>query len=314
MLPKKADPIITRLLQSEIPLILHHTGYAEHENIKLWYEYLPATTLKKGTIVLVMGLANDSLTWPDKFINLLRDKGYDIVRHDNRDVGMSTWMDNWSNDQAYTLDDMAADTIAVMDHLGLHQAHIVGVSMGGMIGQTLAIRYPERILSLSSLMSSGYTQDSTLPKADKWIITKFLYAQLRYGLSNSEESKVRLQLIAWHLLRGAEKYEINIKDTAATVLKNLRHRRGYNKKASRQQLVAIYRSGSRYDQLSKLNVPTLIVHGKGDPLVRVEHGYRCAELIPGAQSLWIEGMGHTLPEKLFGIIADAIDHRIETVE
>jgi pimeloyl-ACP methyl ester carboxylesterase len=261
-----------------------------------------------------MGLANDSLTWPDAFIDLLRNKGYDVIRFDNRDVGMSTWMNNKPNEKQYDLDDMADDAIAVMDHLALENAHIVGVSMGGMIGQTMSIKYPNRVKSLSTMMSSGYPQDNALPKADKWIIAKFLYAQARYGLSKTEEGKIRLQLIAWHLLRGKEKYDINIADTARTVLKNIRHRRGYNPKASRQQLSAIYKSGSRYEKLKDLFVPTLVIHGKGDPLVRIEHGYKCAEIIPNAQSLWIEGMGHTLPEKYFKEIVEAIDLRINSSE
>lgn len=313
MLPQSADPIIKEVINSEVPLILQSTGFAEHKGIQLWYECLPAIGAKKETILLIMGLANDSLTWPDAFIALLRNKSYDIVRFDNRDVGMSTWIDKDSNGKLYDLNDMADDAVAVMDHLALENVHVVGVSMGGMIGQTMAIKYPDRVKSLSTMMSSAYPQDSELPKADKWMIAKFLYAQARYGLSKTEESRVRLQLIAWHLLRGAEKYDINIADTARTVLKNLRHRRGYNPRASRQQLSAIYKSGSRYEKLKDILVPTLVIHGKGDPLVRIEHGYKCAELIPKAQTLWIEGMGHTLPELHFEKIVDAIDQRIQTV-
>jgi pimeloyl-ACP methyl ester carboxylesterase len=282
-------------------------------DVDIWYEYLAAKSEKKGTLLLIMGLANDALTWPDDFIDLLRVGGYDVIRFDNRDVGMSTWVTDWDKSNQYDLSHMADDTITLMNHLNLEKAHLVGVSMGGMIAQTVAINYPDRVLSMTSMMSSGDTKDKSVPQADKWMIAKFLLAEVRYRMRLTEENMIKRQLTAWHLLRGDQDYEINIKNTAETVLKNLRYRNGYNPKASKQQLAAIYNSGSRYDALKKIQTPTLIVHGINDPLLKIEHGYKCAEVIPDAQFLWVDQMGHTLPDKHFNEIVDAILLRMESI-
>lgn len=313
MLPAHAQSIITEVLNSEITPLKGTTGLAHNGNIEIWYEYLPAHTIKKGTILLIMGLANDSLTWPDAFIDILCAEGYDVVRYDNRDVGQSTWIHDWQSRTTYTLNDMAQDGIAVMDHLGLQSAHIVGVSMGGMIGQTMAILYPNRIASLSSIMSTGDSQDKSMPSPNKWIIAQYFYSLLRYGIFKNEENTVKRMLIAWHLLRGDQQYEIDIKERTEVVLRNMRLRNGYNSKAGKQQLAAIYKSGSRYDQLKQLDVPTLVIHGLNDPLIPVEHGYKCAQIIPEAQSLWVDNMGHTLPGIHYTKIADALFLRMESI-
>lgn len=312
-LPKHAQSIIDQSIRSEVEPLKGKTDKISTGTVDIWYEYFSADGPAHGTIILIMGLANDALTWPDDFIDMLRAGGYDVIRFDNRDVGMSTWVSDWNKSNAYDLSHMAKDTIVLMDQLGLHSAHLVGVSMGGMIAQTIAIHYPERVLSMTSMMSSGDTNDKSVPQADKWMIAKFLMAEMRYRIKSSEENMIKRQLTAWHLLRGDQDYDINIKNTAETVLRNLRLRNGYNPNASNRQLAAIYRSGSRYDQLKSLDTPTLIIHGINDPLLRIEHGYKCAEVIPDAQYLWIDQMGHTLPDIHFKEIVDAILLRLETI-
>lgn len=312
-LPKHAQPIIDQVLQSEVSPLKGKTNVISTGDVDIWYEYLEAKSDKKGTVLLIMGLANDALTWPDDFIDLFRENGYDVIRFDNRDVGMSTWINDWSKSNSYTLNHMAEDTIALMDQLSLDSVHLVGVSMGGMIAQSMAIHHPDRVLSMTSIMSSADTQDKSVPQADKWMIAKFLLAEVRYKINLTEENMIKRQLTAWHLLRGDQDYEINIKSTAETVLKNLRNRKGYNPNAAKQQLLAINQSGSRTEQLKSLNTPTLIIHGINDPLLRVEHGYKCAELIPDAQFLWIDRMGHTLPDIHFKEVVEATILRMESI-
>jgi pimeloyl-ACP methyl ester carboxylesterase len=109
-----------------------------------------------------MGIANDALAWPEHFIQPLVDSGFQVIRYDHRGTGLSDWIDRWDRDNPYSLGDMANDAIAVLNKLKINKAHVIGVSMGGMIAQTMAINHPERIMSLASLMSSGYIEDPNL--------------------------------------------------------------------------------------------------------------------------------------------------------
>ena len=295
-LPRNADKIIAEVIKTGPPTLKGIEGFAYNDNVKIWYESrIPEDTLR-GTILLIMGMSNDALYWPEYFISPLLEEGYQVVRMDNRGTGLTDWKGDWSLFDSYSLEDMALDAIAVLDALNIQSSHVIGISLGGMIAQTLAINHPDRILTLTSMMSTGYYMDDELPATKPIVLTDMFMAKLKYGLFKSETNLIKLHLVWRELLKGNNEYDLNVEDVAKSVLYNHRYRKGDNPLSFRQQTQAILKSGSRYEELKRLNVPTLIIHGLRDPMVPFEHGEKCYQTIPNARKLWIDGLGHDIPE------------------
>lgn len=308
-LPALTNKIIEKALIKEHRKIVGDQGYAQNDSTKIWYNSIAPADSIKGNIILIMGIANDALAWPEYFIKPLVDSGYRVIRFDNRGTGMSDWHDNWSKSNAYSLHHMADDAISILDTLNITKAHVVGVSLGGMIAQTMSIKYPHRVVTLTSMMSTGNIMDEDLPSMNSGIVVDLMLASLRYGLIDTEANQIKLQLTARLLLMGEDKYELDIHEVANSVLHNLRIRKGYNSEASEQHITATLLSGSRYSDLAELSIPTLIIHGTSDPLIDFEHGKKCYEIIPDASNIWIEGMGHDIPPKYTDqIILGIVDH------
>ena len=163
-LSQQTNDSIETAIKSPLPeIVTGKTGLAQSQGLHIWYESRSPKETSKGAILLIMGITVDALGWTDKFIQSFVDAGYQVIRYDNRGTGMSDWVENWDNAHPYSLADMAEDGVAVLDALGIPKAHIVGVSMGGMIGQELTIHHPDRVASLTSIMSSGYIEDPDLP-------------------------------------------------------------------------------------------------------------------------------------------------------
>jgi pimeloyl-ACP methyl ester carboxylesterase len=270
-------------------------GYAINGDTRLWYDVQTPKDSIRGTIVLIMGLSADALAWPSFFNNALLSYGYQVVRLDNRGVGMSDW-DDFDSENPYSLSDMSNDVLAVMDTLNLEKAHICGVSLGGMIGQTLCIEHPERAISLISMMSTPWIMDPDIPELNIDCFKRIGINTIRYGLSSDEVNAVKMALAIRTLLNGSQKYELNVERIAQLTLYNLRNRNGQNRKSGLQQTAAVEKSGSRIDALKMLQTPTLVIHGKTDPLIPFEHGVKTAALIPNSETLWIDGLGHIIPE------------------
>jgi pimeloyl-ACP methyl ester carboxylesterase len=211
---------------------------------------------------------------------------------------MSDWVKNWDTNKPYSLSDMADDGIAVLNALGIQKAHIIGISMGGMIAQELAINHPDRILTLTSMMSSGYIEDPELPQISSEIALELIKSALKYGIVGGEKNMIKLNIASRIILRGKANYDLNMKEISEQVLYNIRKRKGYNADVSRQHQAAVRLSGSRYKKLKMLNTPTLIIHGILDPFIPIAHGKKCVSLIPNADSLWLQNMGHDIPETL----------------
>ena len=286
---------IKAAIESPLKNMVGTEGYAENEGVRIWYDvHQPKDTIK-GTVLLIMGLSADALIWPEYFYQPLIDSGFQVVRFDNRGVGNSDW-NAFDSDNPYTLSDMSNDAIAVLDILGIEKAHIVGGSMGGMIGQTLCIEHPERAATLTSIMSTAWTEDPEMPKIDMDVFKHIGINTVKYGLSGDVEDGIKLRIAIRELLMGSEKYDLDIESIAQLTRTNMEKRSGYNQQSGLQQTKAIELSGSRIDQLKTLNTPTLVIHGKTDPLIPFEHGVKTAKLIPKAQTLWINGMGHSLPK------------------
>lgn len=251
-------------------------------------------------------------SWDDVLCAQLAEAGFWVVRFDNRDVGRSTKMEqaqmpsawqmlgatffNWSLRAPYLLGDMAADAIALLDHLGIAQAHVVGASMGGMIAQELAIRYPERILTLTSIMSTTGNRRVGQP-------TLKMRRRLVQRPPTEEEAAVQYSLEVWRELHGTH-FPFDEAKVRASILRN--RQRGVYPIGTGRQLAAIIASGDRTAALRQLQLPTLVIHGDTDPLVNVSGGHATAEAIPLAEKLIIGGMGHTLPSAVWPQIIEGI--------
>ncbi len=306
-LPKGTDEIIEGVLKNPLPEIVKgKTGFVKSKGLDIWYESIYPKDSLKGTILLIMGISNDALGWPQKFIQSFVDSGYQVIRYDHRGTGMSDWVENWDSKKPYSLADMADDGVAILTYLGIEKANIIGISMGGMIAQELAINHPNRLASLTSVMSSGYIEDPELPQISSDIAWQLIKTSLKYGIMGGEKNMIKLHLSSRIILMGNAAYDLNIKEISEQVLFNVRKRKGYNSNASRQHQGAVSISGSRYDKLKLISVPTLIIHGKSDPFIPIEHSKKCASIIPNADSLWLAGMGHDLPDNLVGILSEKI--------
>ena len=291
--PEGAEEVIEQVMSEELPnQILGDSGRVESNGVELWYESIQPAGNAKGTILLIMGLGGNAVEWPLYFIQPLVDSGYQVIRFDNRGTGLSTWVD-----EAFTMRDMADDALTVMDGLDVASAHVLGLSMGGMIAQLMAIENPERVQTLISFMSSGYMDDPDLPSISQSDFITFVATGIRHGIIRTERNVLRAT-IAMRKIMATELSEKRMRTLAEQGLFNLRYRKGFNPNAFILQTQAIRNAGSRYEGLSKLEVPTLVIHGKADPLIPVEHGIKTAEVTPNAELLLIEDMGHDVgPEQ-----------------
>jgi pimeloyl-ACP methyl ester carboxylesterase len=263
-------------------------------------------------ILLIMGLGCQMVLWEDEFCFMLAEKGFYVIRFDNRDVGMSTKMTalGMPHIQAlllgklsvgpYTILDMAKDAVGLLGALQIEKAHVIGVSMGGMIGQEIAITYPERLMTLTSIMSS--TGNPLLPPPKKEAI-EILFRPIPTII----DAFVSYFRDVWRVLSGP-RFPMN--DITAGRLGGETFRRGVDPAGNARQLAAIFVSGSRKERLASVKSPTLVIHGTQDPLVPIECGVDTAESIPGADLKIYDGMGHWLPPKLWIEIIGAIEGHV----
>jgi len=253
------------------------------------------------TMLLIMGLGVQMLGWDERFCRGLAGRGYRVVRFDNRDVGHSTKVEGGPrpdvmaaitgdfSSASYTLDDMADDCVGLLDELGVEAAHVVGASQGGMIAQTVAIRHPERVLSLVSIMSTtgGRAVGQPHPEAIPALLTR---------PPDGKEGFVDFVLGAWNVI-GSPGFAAD--EGALRARAAASYDRGIYPDGTARQLLAIVASGDRTEALRELDVPTTVIHGTDDILVDVSGGKATAAAIPGARLELIEGMGHDLPAQLW---------------
>jgi pimeloyl-ACP methyl ester carboxylesterase len=263
-------------------------------------------------LVLIMGLGAQMILWEDELCEAFAARGFFVVRFDNRDVGLSTQLDAggvpnvFAAMQAmaegkpvaapYTLDDMADDTIGLMTALDVERAPVVGASMGGLIAQTLAIRHPTRLLSMTSIMST--TGDPALPPASPEAMRVLLTPP-----PGDREGNVARGLEAWRVI-GSPGFPFD--EDSMRVLFGRAFDRGYHPAGVARQMAAIMASGDRTRALRSVMVPTLVIHGAADPLIPVAAARATAEAVPGASLLVIEGMGHDFPRGTWLPIIQAV--------
>jgi pimeloyl-ACP methyl ester carboxylesterase len=259
-------------------------------------------------LLLVMGLGTQMIGWPDAFCANLAERGFHVIRYDNRDVGRSThlrWLRAPTIKQlllrdrsaaAYSLADMAGDGIGLLDHLGIERAHVAGASMGGMIAQTMAARFPERVLSLASIMSNTGHRWKGMPGLRVYPIFMRRPADNREGAIESTVSTFRLI--------GSPGFPFHEEELRR--IAQLSYDRGYNPAGTARQLAAILVAGERVEDLRRIVAPTVVIHGTRDRMVRPSGGRETAKAIAGARLVEIDGMGHDLPVGAWEQVIDAI--------
>lgn len=298
-LPGNSDAIIDEVIREDtIEQVIGESGYADSDGVSIWYNRISAQGNYKGTVVLVMGHSSNIFGWPDYFYDEFLKVGYDVIRYDNRGIGMSDWITDWTPANAYSLEDMAKDCVAILDHLRLDKVHLVGASMGGMIAQRLAISHGNRFHTLTSIMSSGFTGDPDLTLVPKPFKRSLIKIFAKYGWRANEKNAIKIGISIVKLLRNNENHDVNAKDIAQKMKYDMKKRKGFNKQVLKQHNKAIQLSGSRYDELGEIDIPTLIIHGKKDPLVLFEHAEKYAPMIPQARTVYLDEMGHDLPKEL----------------
>jgi pimeloyl-ACP methyl ester carboxylesterase len=276
-------------------------------------EYATRGNKENPALVLVRGLGTQLVAWPNAYLEAFVDAGFYVVIFDNRDVGLSQKFGEFGPadrdalveamkagqqpDLAYTLDEMAADPIALMDALGIEKAHIWGMSMGGMIVQVAAANYPDRLLSVTSVMSG--VGDPTLPQPGPEVMRALT------EVCDSED----LEDIIAHSVAGSKVYTGKGRPTSDEDFWERERNaitRCYYPEGTGRQMAAIIASGDRSDLCRGIDVPFLVVHGTDDPLVLKEAGIDMAEKVPGAKLHLVEGMGHDLPpscrEEIIGVV------------
>ncbi|WP_341886804.1 alpha/beta fold hydrolase [Variovorax sp. YR752] len=264
-------------------------------------------------LLLIMGLGTQMIAWDEAFCERLATRGYRVIRFDNRDIGLSTRLTIAgipdvakllgqalagvpvsASQVPYTLAHMADDAVGLLDALDIESAHIVGASMGGAIGQEIALRHPARVRTLVSIMATSGAPDLPPPQALQVLLTPTPLDRAGYIARQQQVMKV---------LRAGSHPDEEALDAARA---GRTFERGLHPAGYARQLAAIIASGSRRERLASLKVPTLVIHGDVDPLVPLECGKDVARHVPGAKMVTIEGMGHALPKVTWAPVIDAI--------
>ncbi len=307
-IPSRTATRTSRTLTSRLDELL--MPYASNNDVELYYETHgdPADP----ALLLVNGYSSQLVAWGQGYREAYAARGRFVISFDNRDVGLSTHLDGVEVDLAaitkaamsgsplppvpYTLDDFAADAVAVLNHLGIERAHIAGSSMGGMIVQTIAINHPDRVLTLTSVMSTTGEPEyfQSAPAVASSLATAAVPTEREAYIADATKRSA---------LACGKRYFDPVEIAAKF---GLSYDRRFDPAGWTRQMAGIRASGPRADKLRQLKVPTLVIHGLEDGLILPKGGIRTAEIIPGANLLLLHDMGHDLPRPLWPLIMDAI--------
>lgn len=261
-------------------------------------------------LLMIMGLGAQLVAWDEEFVQGFVDRGFRVIRFDNRDVGLSTWFDDVELDIAsailgvlagepveapYHLGDMAADAAGVLDALGIEQAHVMGASMGGMIAQQLAIDFPDKVRTLTSIMST--TGDPDVGHPDPSVMGLLLRQP-----PADRDAAIAAAIETSRLIGTPAVFD----EDRARARAEREYDRAFHPAGTARQLLGILTSHPRSDALRRLTIDALVIHGDADPLVHVSGGQRTADVVPGAELLVLEGMGHDMPPSYWARIIEPV--------
>jgi pimeloyl-ACP methyl ester carboxylesterase len=285
-------------------------GHTRNGDVEIAYEKLGDP--QGEPLLLVMGTGGQMLSWPDGFCELLTERGFQIARFDNRDSGLSTHLDGAGRPNqltmllrpaaaaVYRLEDMAGDAVAVLDALGWPSAHVAGMSQGGMIAQSLAVRHPDRVRSLTSISSSPAPR---LGQPRPGTLLRVLQVANPRRVRSAED--LAQYLVDLRQVTGSPGYPAD-EEWLRGLGRRSYDRGGLDTAAVQRQTAAIAASGDRREELRQVRVPTLVLHGEDDRMIRPVAGRATAGAIPGARLATYAGMGHELPRPLWPAIAGEI--------
>ncbi len=287
----------------------NQNGFTYNQNVNIYYECFG--NKENTAIILIMGLDAQCILWDsDRFIKPLVNAGFYVIRFDNRDIGLSTWLQNWNRKKPYTLENMAEDTIAVLDRLSITKCHVIGASMGGMIAQRLLINYPNRFLKMVGIMTTANPLDSQVfGKLYQKVAVKIVPALLKNLPLNEKYIQHKITVpryvATFKFLTGKlhlfeRQYFIDLFNTCIHL------RKGQNPRAMFQQVCAIIASGSREKELVKINTPSLYFHGTADPLLNIAHARKYVPMVANAQLVELQGVGHTMPKDVLPLVLNQI--------
>lgn len=271
-------------------------------------------------ILLISGAGLQMLGWPDEFCRLLADRGHRVIRFDNRDTGESTDLSHlpapapwlvalkyklgFGITPPYTLEDMAADVIQLLDGLGRQRAHLVGISLGGMIAQLVAISVGERVASLTCIASAARNSRHTMPKVST--VAKMM-RKARPGRQGYIDWNISLvRAVGGEAAQGPDEY---LRDIAGRM-----YDRGINENGMRRHVCAAYAGSDRRAALSDVTAPTLVIHGSDDPLIHPEAGREIADAVPGAEYCTVDGMGHGILKPVWAELVELISRHVEKAQ
>ena len=287
-------------------------GFADNDGIKIYYrDYGPVDAVP---IILVQGLGGQLTQWPDNLIDLLIDNDFRPIVYDNRDIGLSTKFigsPNYSTDylkyilrlplkSEYTIDDMGQDGISVLDELNIDSAHLLGMSMGGMIAQIIAANHPKRIKSFTLIASTAATP-SPFNSPTREVRNLILDRSITKDASYEDRYQRAVKLIK---VIGMEGYKFDTPEFKQQAIENMK--RSKDDTGFSRQLLAILASKNRFKKIQSIKIPTLIVHGKDDPLLKVKNAYKMHKLIPASELIIIEDMRHLIEQPILDQFKDRL--------
>jgi pimeloyl-ACP methyl ester carboxylesterase len=285
------------------------TLYAKNHNISLYSEAFGNPD--SPPVLLITGAHNQCIHWPEDFCTEIAEAGFYVIRYDHRDTGMSSSVDY--EKEPYSFKALCEDAISVIVAHGKRSAHIIGMAMGGAIGQLLAIHYPEIVLSLTSLMSSldqrvyidacrgNDLSKYTLPPPNLELIE--FVKRMQTFVPKDEEETIQASIEGWRIANGGA---LPFDEKEMYTHQKMVRSRAINKMPSSNHFHAVMASGSRVDLLHKIQTPTLVIHGENDPALPPEHARKTAEMIKGAQLYIVSKMGHFLAKQVRSDIAKQI--------
>jgi proline iminopeptidase len=273
---------------------------ADVGDVSLYYETHGAAG--DAPIVLVRGLGTQLIEWPRSLIDGLTRDGFYVVTFDNRDAGLSSEVVVAGPGPSYRLEDMANDVVGLLDALGIERAHVFGISLGGMVAQHVAFAHPDRMLSLVSVMSSSGAPG--LPRPAPEIMA-------RLGATASGEAAIVAQNAEDRRIFGSPDYPES--EAVRLAAARAAYARSYRPAGVARQMQAVAADGSRVERLERVAVPTLVIHGRDDPLIPLAAGEHTARLVPGAKLAVVPGMGHNIPDALGGTIARLVANFVASI-